>query len=86
MYTIYDLHLSPYEIGRQFSKHHRYFILKDDLIHRGYGNSLKEAADDIRVVTYFLGNKHIDILERLYIIAEVDDLSELKSLYPEHFI
>ena len=86
MYTIYDLRLSPYEIKKQFSKHLRYFILKDDLIHRGYGDSLEEAIDDTNTVAYSLGDKYINLLERLYIIAEVDNLDDLKFLYPEHCI
>ena len=86
MYTVYDLRLSPYEIGRQFAKHQRYFILKEDLIHRGYGDSLEEAIDDVDTVTCSLENRYIDLLKSLYIVAEVNDLSELESLYPEYFI
>ena len=86
MYTVYDLHLSPSEIGTQFSVHSRYLVLKDDLAFRGYGNTLEDAIDHIGNVGYRLQSKYINLLEFLHITTEVDDLSELKSLYPEHFI
>ena len=86
MYTVYDLQLSPYQIGSQFAKYQRYFILKEDLVHRGYGDSLDEAIDDIDTVVHPLGDNYIKLLKSLYIVAEVDSLNDLKSLYSEHFI
>lgn len=86
MYTVYDLRLSPPEIGTQFSVHSRYLVLKDDLAFHGYGNTLEGAINNIGNVGYRLQSKYINLLEFLHITTEVDDLSELKSLYPEHFI
>lgn len=86
MYTVYDLRLSPPEIGTQFSVHSRYLVLKDDLAFRGYENTLEDAIGNIGNVGYRLQSKYINLLEFLHITTEVDDLSELKSLYPEHFI
>lgn len=86
MYTVYDLRLSPPEIGTQFSVHSRYLVLKDDLAFRGYGNTLEDAIGNIPNIGYRLQRKYINFLGFLHITAEIDDLSELKSLYPEHFI
>ena len=86
MYTVYDLHASTKNITTKFSDIYRYFIVNDTATCRGYGVTLDEAINDI----FYYGSKGPDrfkpFLSSLYVIAEVDNLDNLKSLYPEYFI
>ena len=86
MYIVYDLHASAKNIATKFSDIYRYFIVNNTATCRGYGVTLDEAINDM----FNYGNKVSDCLKpflsSLCIIAEVDNLDNLKSLYPEHFI
>ena len=86
MYTVYSLHLSAKEIATKFSDIHRYFIVNDTATCRGYGVTLDEAINDIFNYGDKVSEQFKPFLSSLYVIAKVDDLSEFKSLYPEHFI
>ena len=86
MYIVYDLHASAKNITTKFSDIYRYFIVNDTATCRGYGVTLDEAINDI----FNYGSKVSDhfkpFLSSLCIIAEVDNLDNLKSLYPKYFI
>lgn len=86
MYTVYSLHLSAKEIAAKFSNTDHYFIVNDSTTHRGYGVTLDEAINDISNYGNKVSEHFKPFLSSLYVIAKVDDLSEFKSLYPEHFI
>ena len=86
MYTVYDLHLSAKEIAFKFSSTDHYFIVNDITTCRGYGVTLDEAISDILNYGSKVSEHFKPFLSSLYVIGKVDDLSELKSLYPEHFI
>ena len=86
MYTVYDLHASAKNIAIKFSDIYRYFIVNDTATYRGYGVTLDEAINDISNYGNKVPDRFEPFLSSLYVIAEVDNLDNLKSLYPEHFI
>ena len=86
MYTIYDLYASTKELATKFSGTDHYFIVDTTMTRRGYGITLDEAINDISGYGSKVSEHFKPFLSSLYVIGKVDDLSELKSLYPEHFI
>ena len=86
MYTVYDLHASTKNITTKFSDIHRYFIVNDTVTCRGYGVTLDEAINDIFDYGSKVPDRFKPFLSSLYVIAKVDNLDNLKSLYPEYFI
>ena len=86
MYTVYDLQASTKEIAIKFSSIDNYFVIDDTTTHRGYGITLEEAISDTDEYCSEIDKAYKPFLSSLYVIGKVDDLSELKSLYPEHFI
>lgn len=86
MYTVYSLHLSAKEIAAKFSNTDHYFIVNDSTTYRGYGVTLDEAINDIFNYGSKVSEHFEPFLSSLYVIAKANDLSEFKSLYPEHFI
>ena len=86
MYTVYYLQASTKETAIKFSSTDNYFVIDDTTTHRGYGITLEEAISDADEYCDEIDKTYKIFLSSLYVIAEVDDLNELESLYPEHFI
>lgn len=86
MYTVYDLRLSAREIAAKFSNTDHYLIVNNITTRRGYGTTLDKAINNISSYGSKVSERFKPFLSSLYVIGKVDDLSELKSLYPEHFI
>ena len=86
MYIVYDLHASAKNIATKFSDTDHYFIVDNTMTRRGYGITLDEAVNDMFNYGSNVSDHFKPFLSSLYVIAEVDNLDNLKSLYPEHFI